>query len=420
MGIVQMVIKNLNFLILPRVLLLSAAISIVASPNTAQADGWLFEPILRVGAVRDDNAELSTRTDNEVELTGYLVDVRADINYNFSDITTFFFQPRALIRTYPDEPIYDSDDIFLRSTFRHRGRTNTFGFRVNYDKQSVRTAERAENDLNIDDPEEVDFDDTGLVGLEGDRARWRLSPYWSYQMSNISSIDMALDYYDTRYDNVFADLLVDYTDTRLSASYRRSMSNKTNAVATLTGRSFVPDNRLGDVNTDNTGIGALIGFEHSLTEKTRLVAMVGAENTEQTATGRTETNPIGSVTLTRDLETIRLFAQYQRAVAANGTGLIELRDTINMNFSRRLNQRISAGLGVRAYHAKRVGSSTSITDRNYIQLQTQFSWYVSKTFVIEADYTYTIMDRSNAIGERANANGIGLWFVYQPKSTPTL
>jgi hypothetical protein len=53
-------------------------------------------------------------------------------------------------------------------------------------------------------------------------------------------------------------------------------------------------------------------------------------------------------------------------------------------------------------------------------LQTLFTWYLSEAFVIEADYRYTVLDRSNAIGERSNSNRVGLWFVYQPNTIPKL
>ncbi len=420
MEIIQMVIKkNISVALsrLPAVLVHCVAIVVATLPIIAQAQGqgWQFEPILKAGVETDDNASLSTRTDQEVGLTGFLADARADINYSSSDTTSFFLQPRVLIRSYPDDSKFDSDDFFLRSRFRHNSPTSTFGFLANFDQQSVRTAERSNSDLDIIDPDEVPIDDTGLVGLDGDRSRWRLSPFWNYKLSNVSAMEVGLDYLNTQYDSVFAGQLVDYTDARINLSYRRSFSNTTTGVAVLTGRQYKPDSSA----TDNNGVGLLAGFEYALSQKTRLTAMIGVENTDQSA-GRSDSNAIGNITLTRDLETIQMFARYQRAVSGNGAGKVEVRDTVNMNFSRRLNQKISAGLGIRAYHAQEVSSTSSVGDRNYVQLQSKFSWYLTSAFIVEADYRYTVMDRSNAIGERSNSNGVGLWFVYQPKANPKL
>jgi hypothetical protein len=391
----------------------------IAVPGPIHAQEWRFEPIVKLGLVTDDNATLSIRTDDDVQLDGYLLDVLANIHYSSSDITSFFLQPRALIRNYPDNEEFESDDFFLRSQFRHRMQSNTFGFRLNFDQQDIRTAERNDSDLDIEDPDEIPNDDTGLVGIEGDRSRWRVSPYWNYAFSSTSSMDIALDYFDVRYDDVFAGILVDYTDSRVNWSYRRALSNITTGILTLTGRRFSPEQVFGIDIEENTGYGLLVGFEHSLSEKTRLVAMIGVENTEQ-AGGQSDPEVIGNLTLTRDLQTISMFARYERAVTASGSGVVELRDTVNVNFNRRLSERIAAGFGVRAYHAQPVDSTTSIFDRNYVQLQALFSWYVTKSFVIEADYRYTVLDRSNAIGERSNSNQVGLWFIYQPNTTPRL
>ena len=165
----------------PISIVLLSGFALVVALEPAVAEDWRFEPILRAGLMSDDNANLSARTDQEVELDGYLLDARADITYSQSDVTNFFLQPRVVIRSYPDEPEYDSDDLLLRSRFRHRAESSTFGFRLNFDKQTVRTGERGDSDLDIDDPSEIPDDDTGRVGLVGDRYRWRVLPYWNYQ-----------------------------------------------------------------------------------------------------------------------------------------------------------------------------------------------------------------------------------------------
>jgi hypothetical protein len=162
---------------LPRLLMrtfLIAATFTFASANTALAQDWRFEPIVKVGGEFDDNATLDIRTDLEVELKGYLLDLRADVNYS-SPTTSFFVQPRFLLRNYPDEPEFDSDDIFLRSNYQFQGPSSTLGFRANFDRQSVRTAERSDSDLEIEDPDEIPNNDTGRLFRFGTRDFWWVS-----------------------------------------------------------------------------------------------------------------------------------------------------------------------------------------------------------------------------------------------------
>ncbi len=398
----------------PVLLFFCMALIAAALPESTQAQEWRIEPIVKFGGEFDDNARLNSRTDLEIELAGFLVDLSANIKYS-SARTSFFIEPQVLIRNYPDEPDFDSDDYFLRSQFSHKGQLSTVGFRVSFDQQTIRTAERAISDIDVDDPVEITDDDTGRILLSGERSKWQLSPYWDYQLSNVSSICVGLDYFNVDYEDVFAGLLADYTDARVSLNYRRNFSSVLAGLLTVTGRKYDSAAALGDTS----GYGLQVGFERALSEKMHLTAMVGMEDTDQEGV---ETDPevVGNVTLIRNMETIRMFVQYRRSVVASGAGRLDVRDALNFNFRRRLNEKISAGLGVRAYQTRGVGGAATIDDRNYIQLQSTFRWYLATSYVIEASYRYTIIDRSEAIGQRANSNQINLWFTYQPKTIPKL
>jgi hypothetical protein len=383
----------------------------VLPTKSALAQDWRFEPIFRAGGEYDDNATLDPRTDQEVELSGYLLSARADIFYS-SQASSFFLQPKFVSRNYNDST-FDSDDFFLRSNFRRRGELSTVGFRVNFEDQSVRTGERSDSDLEIEDPDEITGDDSGRTFRSGRRTKLRASPYWAYELSKLSSIGANFDFFDIQYDNVFAGLLTDYTDMRLDLNYRRSLSNVTTWGISLTGRRYDAENSPQEID----GYGLLAEIAHTLSEKTRVSARIGLEAIDESGV---ESDPelVGGVTLTRNLQTIRLLAQYRRSLSGSGTGNVAVRDSFNLNFRRRLNERISAGLGVRVYQQK--GSNVSRLDRDYAQLHASLAWYLTKSFVVEANYRYTVQDRGGALGESANSNNINLWFVFQPNTIPKI
>jgi hypothetical protein len=137
---------------------------------------------------------------------------------------------------------------------------------------------------------------------------------------------------------------------------------------------------------------------------------------------RQESDPevIGAITLTRSLETIRFFAQYRRSVWGSGAVVVSRRDSLDLSFRRRHNERISAGLGVRAYQTDDSGSLLLDQGNDYVQLHSSLTWYFTRSFVIEADYRYTVIDRGELLGERANSNQVNVWFVYQPKTIPRI
>ena len=56
----------------PKKILLSSTLILLFS--TASFADWQMNPVIKVGVETDDNANLSTRTDAELELSGYLLD----------------------------------------------------------------------------------------------------------------------------------------------------------------------------------------------------------------------------------------------------------------------------------------------------------------------------------------------------------
>lgn len=382
---------------------------IVGCSSLANAD-WTVTPVLKAGAESDDNARLDARTDLEVDLSGYLLEASADFYYE-TERTTFSVEPRFLARFYSDDEAFDSDDLFLRSAYNHQMQSSALGFRVSYDNQAVRTAELSDTDLELEDPDEIDGVESGVVRITGDRQKLRFVPSWSYDFSDVSSVGLELNYYDVSYSDVPQGTLTDYTDTRLDMRYSRALSERTSFLATVGGRKFDADDPTRD---GITGVAGLIGLNTAISETTRLRANIGVEDTEDPNIDL-DPNVIGDITLTRRLETIQMFAQYRRSISGSGGAQVTLRDQINVNFSRRLNEKVSVGLGVRAYDIRNVDSNVSSpNERDYVQLRAQFIWYLNPSFSIDTSYRYTVIDRGAALDGAANSNRINLWFVYQP------
>ena len=174
-------------------------------------------------------------------------------------------------------------------------------------------------------------------------------------------------------------------------------------------RTFQADD--GSPSVD--GMGFNIGFDRRITETTRFRATAGLEDTD-VINDESEVAWVANVSLFRQLETTTLLAQYRRSVSASGVGRLGARDSFNLNFTRNLTDKISAGLGARVYTTtalKDIGNN--FDERNYVQLRSQFTWYLSENFSLEANYRYTFLDRES-LGESSNSNQITLWLTWQP------
>jgi len=158
----------------------------------------------------------------------------------------------------------------------------------------------------------------------------------------------------------------------------------------------------------------LAGFESSLSQTSTLRALFGIEDVDSDISG-TDPYFVADISYRRRLETVNFMAQYRRSISASGSGKLSLRDAINLNLSRRLSEKVTAGLGVRTYQTNSVDDVLTIDERTYVQLRAQFTWNITSNFATEFDYRYTFQDRS-ALGESANSNQIVVWFAYKPNS----
>lgn len=398
---------------------LAAKLMLVVLPTAmlgssiASAD-WQFDPILRAAYDFDDNATLSTRTDDELELSGYLAEASLDMVYT-SERSYLSMRPMVRSRDYgKDAEVEDlnADDQFFNVFGFYEGDKNSFRIFADASRESVRTAELADADLETEiDPEDIADDQSGFVTNQR-RNRIRILPRWTHRFSGVSSIETDFSYLTTNYeetDDVFA--LFDFTDIRLRVGYRRNYSERNSGIFSISARDYQTDRFGGDRQTYEVS-GS---FVRRLSETTQFRARFGIEALEEEDIGlpsvSVDPQPTAEISLSRQLKTIRLLAQYRKRVNASGRGNLTSRDEINLRFSRDLNDRVTVGLGARAYIAETISGAFNTQD--FVQIRGQVVWRISRAFSMQADYRHTVIDRG-LIDGAADSNRFTLWLSYQP------
>ncbi len=375
------------------------AMTLVVGPLGA-AD-WYVTPGIAGGGEYNDNARLSSRTDEQTSTTGVLTQFSLKTGVE-TETASAWIRPRLRIRKYPSDDQFDSNDTFVDSVVAQQLQRSRWGFRANYAREDVRTAELAQVGLDPDEPDIPD-DDTSEIDEGNDRSRFRIFPYWETQLTEKSSIELDGRYYDVSYDDDQEDRFTDYTDVRGEVLYRYGISPVTDIITSVFGRDYNPSGRL-----DVAGYGARAGFEHEFSETTRLRALGGIERSDPEE-GDDSDDWIADISLVRRLETTWLRAGYRRSVSAQGDGDLSVRDQIHLGFRRQLTELLDAGIGVQAYTAD--GVSGNANDRDYVQIRTEFTWSLTRQLNVVGDYRYTILDREED-AESANANQLYLYLQW--------
>ena len=375
--------------------------------NPVNAAEWTITPFASIGGDYDDNAGLASRADEEDEISGVLARVGAGIAYQ-SPTDLFRIVPSLTAKRYPGDSDRDADDQTVNSLFLHTTRNSRWGALVNFDRDYIRTGERANVDFDTEDPEDIPGDDSGRVGARVRRIKWVIGPQWGHQISEKAYIDARVRYTDLSYDDTLETRLVDYNQTTARARYSYRLSDRNNAVVQANGLWF----DAGEADNDSSSYGLLGGIQRSLSPTMRLQALWGIAQTERALSG-SDTNFVGVVNLVRNLETIRLISQYRRSVSGSGSGTLTQRDQVDVGFTRRLSEVLTASLGGIAYHTSSIEKNVDFDERTYVQLQSRFRWELTRNYDIEAIYRYTLIDRQDD-DESANSNSVTLWFNYRP------
>ena len=103
---------------------------------------WSFAPTVGVAVDADDNANLSSRTDQEEEITGGVASVGVGIRYR-SRLYAANFSPLLISRRYPGDSDYDDDDQIVGAGVVRNTENGSIGVSVNFLRDYIRTGERA-------------------------------------------------------------------------------------------------------------------------------------------------------------------------------------------------------------------------------------------------------------------------------------
>lgn len=375
-----------------------------AASTTALAD-WQVTPSVAAGLEYDDNAVLLDIPGADASTSGYAA--QGDLLMTYRRPTSVFtIDPMVLARRY-QESVFDSEDYFVNLDFRHSGERSTFRFRGLYGNESVRTAERANVDFNVDNPDDIPVDDSGRLLGTANRQRISLVPQWSYRVGERARVYLGGTLIDVTYDDEVSPFYSDYSQATGNTAFEFDVS-QTNAVRL---DAYYRANEFPDLDISRDAFGGALGLVRTVSERSRLAVNVGIDETEG-SDGEKVGNSIGEISFTHQLQTSRVLASYRRSVTGSGAAQMTVRDSVNLSFTRPISDRFSLGAGISAYQSSGLDSNASTAnDRDYLQLRALFTWRLTRTLLVDFDYRYSKLDRKDT-NTSADSNRINLWLRY--------
>lgn len=392
-------------------LAIALPLSIAVGGSPLEAAEWYAEPSMQASVEYDDNRRLKVGRD-EAELSElFMPELLLGVRTPVLDLRT---AARA-------EVIHSSDGELNRTNLFARLFGNYLTQRGRWDVDANWRRDTTLTTVIVDPlapPGEIPPPDTvvdpgiGLVRDQVERNRIRFRPDYTYQLTELTDLELGYRFYDIFYDrNVQGTSLVDSTSHRVLGG----ISYKLTPIDNLIGRG-----EYGRFDSDVTSFdqyGAWTGMNHRFSETFFGEVLVGFKRTESTRDDKdvgSDTSFVVNATAEKRFETGRALVIFQRDVVEGAFGSARRTEQLDVRYDWEIvPDRWSFTFGSQVFRTQSLGLGETVKeDRIYVQVQPRIRWQITRQLYLDFSYRYRFNDNENA-PESADSNAavIGLQYV---------
>lgn len=395
---------------------LAAASLFVLLPTPSPAQQWLFTPEIEIGAHHVDNPRLAEQAETDA-ITGGLLDAGLAFRRN-TQTSSVLLRPRAAIFRYTDAPEEDSEAFFLDFNAQTENQRSTWRINGNYRQQQVfrgetTSAEFEDVDVGIDDEVQTG---TGRTFTRRQRDLFRLNPGATFNVTQVTSLQVDLSYLDVQYDLEELGEAVDYNDSRIEATVVRSLSRHSEISAGIFASRYDPQ----DVARQTDSTGARVRYEQGVSDISTFFVDIGVQESQSESGTEpgfdiSNTSFLWNLGLDRQLEVTRWRFEVGRRVTPSGSGRLVERDLVRAVMDHQLQPRWSLRLSAVALTTDSVADEDIISTnaRDYLQGRATLGWQWTRSWTVEGLYSLTHQDFADIPGD-AQEHELRVSFIYSP------
>jgi hypothetical protein len=383
-----------------RALALSIALAL---PGVAAAANWELAPRVEAGYTYNDNYRLEI-PGGEIEVSGAEVDAGVTLR-TLDPRTQVEITPRVHATYFPSESEEDSTDYFLDALFEDATPRRRTGIRGDFSQQDVVRSEAPDTDFEGDlgDPQDVD---SGFTSERNRRDLIRVSPYFDYDFTERSFMQLSARYVDAQFDKQFENEQQDFTESGVSAGYGFRISERSQVIARALASRY-------ETQTDTDALGAEAEWAVNYSPTSRFYVSLGAQQTEP-EDGDKQTNVIGGIGGRWTTPRNALFLDLTSTVKAVSAGTVIERHQLRLRIDHDISPRLSLNFGLRASRDEDIEEGGTHPDRDYAAADAGFEWRWLRYLSFFAKYRYQWQEYSDEDSDRSS-NRILIGVLYEPK-----
>lgn len=392
-----------------------AGAAVLSSAQLAVAADAYFVPAVTVLGSYHTNAALESNVPEHEDLSAYTLDAGAVLGWRSPRSVTELF-PRAIATRYPDEKLFDGDELYLALRHNFSGLKSKFDLYGEYANVESITSEFDSARFDQFDPNDPTVGSTGRVLSSTTIERMQLRPSYSYQVTQRTALGANLLADSRRYSG--GSTGSDYDFLFLNPFVSRSLDERTSLAFGGTASRYETKSK----SNQTEAYGLSLDWNRRWTPTYSGGFMVRVEQNDIKLRGApketsTDWSVLGHLERRGEIDTLRL--SIGQVLSPSGAGYKTATDELRVEYGRPLSARWEFNTAVRGLRVRDIGGGSGEDDRDYAIGQLSIKWAMTRTWNLLAYYNYTWQKYTQENGSN-NDNAIFIGIGYQGLSPPPL
>jgi hypothetical protein len=406
-------------------LLLTLLAALTLCGVTESYAAWDLVPELSITAGSDDNLRLLPDEAPDLGNSGMtMLDAQFTVS-STGNRGNVFFEPRIRAESYSNtaDEVFDGQDAFAHLRGERRLQSGSLGFRVDFDRQDVKDAELTEatpEDPDVDTP--IDPDTGRLLFVNQDRERLYVSPYAEFALSERSSVLLEAQLLGVTYSEIELSGRVDFENHLFAAGLVRRVDERNEVSARVVVQQYEAD--YNQNKTDTVGVEGR--FSRPLARGAwsfELNTGVSRSdftylNSQDQLVDNADTSFTYGLRFRNRTDRNSFNIDVLRQTNPNAGGYLYLRDEIRVYMRRAMSERLTGGIGLRAYSSETLDDFAQSDERDYARLELEMEWAIAPRVFLSGGYAFTSQEFADVTAVKAESNSIFLGITYRGLTQP--
>ncbi|MFL6548540.1 MAG: hypothetical protein ACJ8OJ_07575 [Povalibacter sp.] len=381
------------------------AISALLFGSLASAANWEFAPVVEGGWRVSDNYRLGP-PGTEVEVSGAEVDAAVTMR-TVDPRLQIELTPRITTTRFPGDDEQESTDYYFTGVLADHTPVRDMGIRGDFSQEDVVRSELPSPGAGGD----LGSPETGDSGRALERSRRdmiNLTPYWYYSFSELNRLELSGRYIDANFSHETGDELQDFSQSDISAGWRRHYSERSSFLLRAVASEFY-------TNFTTDSYGADFQWDHDFSPVSRMYARIGGRNISSDERGE-DTSFVAGLGGRWSSQRNQLFLDLTRTVEPISAGTVVERYQLRLRLDHDISPRVALVFGLRGAHDQDVDDASTYPTRKFASGEVGVEWRVQRVLSLTATYNRLWQEYEDEPADR-NSNGFLISLVYEPKRT---